>query len=283
MLKLLQLSLLTIVISSSSFSQISAEFVSMRPRISGSITFNYTGAIQSWTVPPGVSTITVEVYGAAGGDASTNLGGKGGKVTCSVPVTAGQVLFITVGGKPTTRTPLYGFGGAGGFSTVNASNTSRAGGGLSGISFAAPITQANARVIAAGGGGASFGYSPNSIGGNGGGTSGSNGVSGFGQNCNGKGATQVSGGVAGTPYDPNSTQPTAGTAINGGNGGIVNSGTWNGGAGGGAGYFGGGGGAGGGAAQGGGGGGSSWTHATCSSVIHTAGFNSGHGYVVINY
>lgn len=283
MLKSLQLSLLTIIISTTTFSQITPDFVSLRPRYTTSLTFNYTGSIQSWTVPAGVSTIFVQVYGAAGGDANTNLGGKGGKVTCNVPVTAGQVIYITVGGKSTTRTPLYGFGGTGGFSSANASNTSRAGGGLSGISFAAPITQLNARVIAAGGGGASFGYSPNSIGGNGGGLLGANGVSGFGQNCNGKGATQVAGGVAGSPYDGNTTQPTGGIAISGGNGGVVNNGGWNGGAGGGAGYFGGGGGAGGGAAQGGGGGGSSWTHSSCSSITHTAGFNSGHGYVVITY
>lgn len=282
MLKSLQLSLLTIIISTTTFSQITPDFVSLRPRYTTSLTFNYTGSIQSWTVPAGVSTIFVQVYGAAGGDANTNLGGKGGRVTCYIPVTPGQILYFTVGGKSSTRFPVYGFGGTGGYSTVNSGQTSRAGGGLSGISTAAPITQANALVIAAGGGGASFGYSPNSIGGNGGGLVGANGVSGFGANCQGLGGSQTAGGLRGTPFDNNVTLPTNGIAINGGNGGIVNSGTWNGGAGGGAGYFGGGGGAGGGAAQGGGGGGSSWSHASCSSTIHLSG-TTGHGYIIISY
>ncbi len=265
------------------FGQLTPEFVSLKPRYTQSVTFNYTGANQTWTVPAGVFALYIELYGAAGGDANTILGGKGGKVTCYLPVSPGQVLNLTVGGKPTTQTAVYGFGGAGGYSTANASNTSRAGGGLSGISFGTPITQANARAIAAGGGGASFGIYPNSTGGNGGGTTGANGVSGFGSNCQGKGGSQTSGGIAGTQYDPNISLPTAGSAISGGNGGIVSVSSHNGGAGGGAGYFGGGGGAGGGNAQGGGGGGSSWTHASCANTQHFSGVNSGNGYIIIFY
>jgi hypothetical protein len=276
-------SVLFLISSLVCFSQLNSQFVSMRPVYTNSITFQYTGAIQTWTVPAGVTTLFVESHGAAGGDANTTLGGKGGKVTSYIPVTPGQVLYITVGGKPTTQTPVYGYAGTGGFSSGNSSNVSRAGGGLSSIATANPLTQSNALLIAAGGGGASFGYSPNSTGGNGGGTTGSNGVSGFGANCHGRGASQTNGGIAGTPFDSNSTQPTAGSAINGGNGGIVSPSTWNGGAGGGAGYFGGGGGAGGGAAQGGGGGGSSWTDPSCANTQHFSGVNSGHGYIQIYY
>ena len=35
-----------------------------------SITFNYTGAVQTWTVPPCVFTINVVVAGAKGGGAN---------------------------------------------------------------------------------------------------------------------------------------------------------------------------------------------------------------------
>ncbi|MBP5983983.1 MAG: hypothetical protein KA734_09680 [Fluviicola sp.] len=276
-------SVLFLFISLLGLTQINSQFVSIKPFYTNNITFQYTGAIQTWTVPAGVFALYIELYGAAGGDANTILGGKGGKVTCYLPVSPGQVLNLTVGGKPTTQTAVYGFGGTGGYSTANASNTSRAGGGLSGISFGTPITQANARAIAAGGGGASFGYSPDPTGGNGGGTTGANGVGGFGSNSQGRGGSPTSGGIAGTPYDTNNTLPTAGSAISGGNGGIVSVSSHNGGAGGGAGYFGGGGGAGGGAAQGGGGGGSSWAHASCANTQHFSGVNSGHGYIIIYY
>jgi hypothetical protein len=282
-MKLLQLLLSIFLVSKMAFSQLTPEFVSLKPRYTQSVTFNYTGANQTWTVPAGVFALYIELYGAAGGDANTNLGGKGGKVTCYFPVTPGQVLNLTVGGKPTTQSAVYGFGGAGGFSTANASNVSRAGGGLSGISFGTPITQANARAIAAGGGGAAF-TSWSGVAGAGGGLNGLAATSSYGgASTRGGGGTQSTGGVAGTPFDSNSIQPTTGSAINGGNGGIVSVSTHNGGAGGGAGYFGGGGGAGGGNAQGSGGGGSSWTHASCANTQHFSGVNSGHGYIIIYY
>jgi hypothetical protein len=276
-------SVLFLFISLLGLAQINSQFVSIKPVYKNNITFQYTGAIQTWTIPAGVTTLFVESFGAAGGDANTTLGGKGGKVTSNIPVIPGQVIYITVGGKPTTQTPVYGYAGTGGYCSGNSSSVSRAGGGLSAIATANPLTQTNALLIAAGGGGASFGYSPNSTGGNGGGTTGADGVGGFNSNCQGRGGSPTSGGIAGTPYDPNTTQPTAGSAINGGNGGVVSVSTHNGGAGGGAGYFGGGGGAGGGAAQGGGGGGSSWTHASCANTLHFSGVNSGNGYIIIYY
>jgi hypothetical protein len=263
--------------------QINSQFVSIKPVYTNNITFQYTGAIQTWTIPAGVTTLFVESYGAAGGDFNTALGGKGGKVTSHIPVVPGQVIYITVGGKPTTQTPVYGYAGSGGFSSGNSSNVSRAGGGLSAIATANPLTQTNALLIAAGGGGAAF-TTWSGVAGAGGGLNGiaatSFYISVF---TRGGGGTQSTGGVAGTPFDTNSSQPTAGSAINGGNGGIVSVSTHNGGAGGGAGYFGGGGGAGGGNAQGSGGGGSSWTHASCANTQHFTGVNSGHGYIIIYY
>lgn len=266
------------------YSQVNGQFVSMKPLNKTLVTFNYTGAIQTWTVPVGVTFIFVEAFGAQGGSGGSNVGGKGGKVACSMPVTPGQVLYITVGGQSSNQTALYGFGGNGGVST-SYGTFARAGGGLSGISSANPITQVNAYLIAAGGGGT--GTSPYAgSGGAGGGLNGIAAVSTYGGTpTRGGGGTQTTGGVAGSIYDANSVNPTAGIAINGGEGGNVGglSTGWNGGGGGGAGYFGGGGAAGGGNAQGSGGGGSSWTGASCLNVQNVGNINSGHGYINIYY
>lgn len=264
--------------------QISPEFLQLKPVYTNYVRFDYTGAVQTWTVPAGVTQIYVDVVGAQGGSSSPYLGGKGGKVSGLLTVTPNDVLQITVGGQSTDNIAVYGFGGNGGRSTIYGT-IARAGGGLSAISTAAPVTQANALLIAGGGGGTST----NSYSGNGGAGGGLNGISATstyaGVNTRGGGASQTAGGVAGTPFDGNSTNPTAGTAINGGAGGIVGgaSAGWNGGGGGGAGYFGGGGGAGGGNAQGAGGGGSSWTHVSVSQVSNVSNFNTGHGRVIIYY
>lgn len=264
--------------------QISPEFLQLKPVYTNYVRFDYTGAVQTWTVPAGVTQIYVDVVGAQGGSSSPYLGGKGGKVSGLLTVTPNDVLQITVGGQSTDNIAVYGFGGNGGRSTIYGT-IARAGGGLSAISTAAPVTQANALLIAGGGGGtATNGYAGN--GGAGGGLNGISATSNYGGvNTRGGGASQIAGGVAGSTSDGNSTNPTAGTAINGGTGGIVGgfSAGWNGGGGGGAGYFGGGGGAGGGNAQGAGGGGSSWTHASVSQVSNVSNFNTGHGRVIIYY
>lgn len=264
--------------------QISPEFLQLKPVYKNFVRFDYTGSIQTWTVPSGVTKIFVDVVGAQGGSAGTNVGGKGGKVSGLLTVTPGNVLQITVGGQPTTNIAVYGFAGNGGQSTVYGT-IARAGGGLSAISTSAPVTQTNALLIAGGGGGTpTSGFAGNA--GAGGGLNGENGTSIYGGTpTRGGGASQTAGGVAGSILDGNSTNPTPGTAINGGAGGIVGgfSAGWNGGGGGGAGYFGGGGGAGGGNAQGSGGGGSSWSHASCQQVSNVSNFNSGNGRVIIYY
>jgi len=264
--------------------QVTPQFLQLKPVYKNFARFDYTGNIQTWTVPAGVTSIYVDVVGAQGGSAGTNIGGRGGKVSGILTVAPGDILQITVGGQPTTNIAIYGFAGNGGRSTIY-NTIARAGGGLSAISTSAPVTQANALLIAGGGGGTPTSDFAGNAGG-GGGLNGLNGASVYGGvPTRGGGASQTAGGVAGTPLDGNSTNPTAGTAINGGAGGIVGgfSAGWNGGGGGGAGYFGGGGGAGGGNAQGSGGGGSSWTHASCQQVSNVPNFNSGHGRVIIYY
>src|SRR5580700_8317630 len=95
-------------------------------------TFNYTGSVQTWTVPGGVTSIVVNADGASGGlNAQTHPGGNmadspghGGCVVCTLTVTPGVVLDIYVGGHgsdATTTVPGaggYNGGGAGGIGYV---------------------------------------------------------------------------------------------------------------------------------------------------------------------
>jgi len=60
------------------------------------VTFSYTGAQQSWTVPSGVTSIQVDVRGAQGGG---GYGGLGARVLATLSVTPSQTLYINVGAK----------------------------------------------------------------------------------------------------------------------------------------------------------------------------------------
>jgi hypothetical protein len=67
-------------------------------------TFSHTGGEQTFTVPPCVTSITIEAWGAQGGDGlpgATNPdeGGNGGYATGTLAVTPGQTLFVNVGGQ----------------------------------------------------------------------------------------------------------------------------------------------------------------------------------------
>src|SRR5690348_17069616 len=62
---------------------------------STTVSFGYTGAAQSWTVPGGVTQVQVDARGAQGQSA---FGGFGGETMATLAVTAGQTLGIYVGG-----------------------------------------------------------------------------------------------------------------------------------------------------------------------------------------
>ncbi|MDG1916012.1 MAG: hypothetical protein P8I55_15655, partial [Crocinitomix sp.] len=64
-------------------------------------TFDYTGSVQTFTVPPGVTSIQIDAYGAQGQeetieDYDQSLGGLGGFATGVLTVTPGEVLNIYV-------------------------------------------------------------------------------------------------------------------------------------------------------------------------------------------
>ena len=101
-------------------------------------TFTYTGNVQTWTVPTGVTSVTVKMWGAGGGGGSWGKsGGGGGYATSTIPVTAGEVLNVIVGGAGLGTAArsggsvqrLGGFGGGGN----SGPNRGASGGGRSAI------------------------------------------------------------------------------------------------------------------------------------------------------
>ena len=67
----------------------------------GSVTFNFTGSSQTFTVPAGVVSITILATGAQGGlgwGLRGGAGGLGGRTTATVSATPGASLTVRVGG-----------------------------------------------------------------------------------------------------------------------------------------------------------------------------------------
>ena len=236
--------------------------------------FVYTGAIQTYLVPSGVTSLAIDMAGANGGTAYLSgygVPGAGGRVQCVLTVSPGQVLNLYVGGVGTNgvssccTTPTaggYNGGGAG-------ASYGGGGGGASDIRIGG--TALSQRVVVAGAGGGGGDYYSTCSGGVGGGLTGGNGSSGGGACYYGAGGTQTAGGAAATCY---SGSAYAGTFGVGGAAYADYSG------GGGGGYYGGGGAA----IEGGGGGGSSYTSTLATGVTHTQGYNtlaSGNGYINI--
>jgi len=91
-------------------------------------TYNFTGAAQTFVVPLGVTSLTVEAWGAKGGN-SGYTGASGGYTIGTITVTPGQTINVYVGGQGALPTGGWNGGGNGGStSTVGAG-----GGGASDI------------------------------------------------------------------------------------------------------------------------------------------------------
>ena len=248
---------------------------------SQSKTFEYTGKMQSYTVPNGTTSISIDMYGASGGwnDYSgvkydKYVPGNGGRVQAQLSVYPGQVLYIYVGGKGEDASS--GKGGKGGFNgggDGNTSTTYSGGGGGGATDIRLGGNELNHRVmVAGGGGGAAYNYPDGGDnGGHGGDLIGADGQSQFlvADESRGRGGSQKEGGLGG--QWPSYDRAENGSLGKGGNGPAGTSGT-----GGGGGYYGGGGGC-----WSGGGGGSSFTNRECRNVIHTQGANEGDGKIII--
>jgi gliding motility-associated-like protein len=241
------------------------------------VTFNFTGQVQEWIVPPCVFQINVTARGGRGGG---NLGANGATVSGILNVTPGQVLQIRVGGQGAC--PQGGWNG-GGNSWAGSQGQACGGGGATDLRFA-PYGLPNRQIVAAGGGGSGGGNPNNTNGGVGGCLTGGNGQNSFGQG--GTGGTQTAGGLGGAGFAGNPSFGQAGSLGQGGNGGNDTQPSNSDGGGGGGGLYGGGGGGGdwigfttsvGGGA---GGGGSSLTPpgGTCN-----AGNNNTNGQLVITW
>jgi len=253
-------------------------------------TFHYTGAVQTWTVPAGVTRASFDVYGAQGGGVDVYLlpiikGGTGGRALAKIKVTPGEVIYIFVGGKggdggtslfePSPEHSRGGFngGGNGGFIRHFPSYRSMSGGGGGGGASDVRVGGthlANRVIVAGGGGGGSERLSACGLshGGGGGGLEGANGVAAFREPVciGGTGGSQTGGGSGGPGYHG------GGGSLGFGGHGERPVGRLAGGGGGGGGYYGGGGGE----VVAGGGGGSGFGP---SGTKFTTGHNRGNGLV----
>ena len=137
-------------------------------------TFTYTGSLATFTVPSGISALTVTVTGGQGGNGGSDAtpappaGGYRGVVTGTIAVTPNQVLTIGVGNGGATgasrvsastaraaggASPIAGefAGGAGGQAGANGSS------GAGGAGGAASVIKVGDDVVVAGGGGGNGG------------------------------------------------------------------------------------------------------------------------------
>jgi len=223
-------------------------------------TFSNTGTEETFTVPSGVSTITITAYGAAGGESAGGLaGGQGVIIRSSFSVTPGNNLIVFaggIGGSTTYGTSgcgttgcMQGEGGDGSYVSLNGNPLIIAGGGGGSVYWMGNMPGANAS------------YNEN-------GTSSDNGSANPGTNGNNGSSNNYSEPGNGWNGDPKCV------------GGNTKSFNKNGGSGaGGGGYSGGGSGGGG---WGGGGGGGSYTDDS-GSTQQNVGYNDGTGQVIISW
>jgi hypothetical protein len=227
-------------------------------------TFEYTGGIQTYIVPPGVTSVQMDLYGASG---YGNLG-YGGRVVANLTVTPGTTLNIFVGGTGGPTTGGYNGGG------VPGSNATYGGGGGASDVRQGGLALANRIIVAGGGGGSGSNCGTwTAEGGDGGGLIAE---SDFLYSCShcqytGSGGSQVAGGIAGPTGHGSCSGNNNGALGVGGSNTIAGYGT-----GGGGGYYGGGSGC-----FEGAGGGSSYTTPSATDVVHFVGVRNGNGQVII--
>ncbi|MFE2311320.1 glycine-rich protein, partial [Streptomyces sp. NPDC059411] len=161
-----------------------------------------TAGTDVFTVPAGVSALTVDLYGAEGGSAAGYVvpsppndgapGGLGGQTHATLAVTPGQTLQITRGGVGSSGTSRHGeYARVGGFGHGSGGGGAHGGGGSGG--GATDLRTGGfgpaERILVAGGGGGAGNGGPLLHGGNGGGPAGENGGDGGGPEGSGIGGT----------------------------------------------------------------------------------------------
>src|SRR5580698_3308544 len=137
-------------------------------------TFHYLGKRQSFKVPKGVTELFMIGIGGAGGGTPAS---HGGRVSALIPVTAGQLLYVHVGGNGSSTGGGYNGGGAPG--KFHHRRDGYGGGGASDVRLGG--NSFNDRIFVVGGGGGQGGVydgSSNDVGGQGGGLIGGSGAGG---------------------------------------------------------------------------------------------------------
>lgn len=234
--------------------------------------FVYSNGPQTWTVPVGVTEITVDAKGARGGVAGTYVGGLGARTQCRLNVIPNEVLQINIGGAGLSSTAgaTGGYNGGGAGVTGQWTATGGGGGGATDIRRGGSAL-IDRILIAGGGGGAGLSYS--SGGGNGGNAGGERGKPGLFNGLYNSTLCGAGGGMVGGVGACNFGSGSLGSGQSGRSGG-------------GGGYYGGGSGqngCGNGTNTGGGGGGSSYADSTCEAIVFSEGYNYGNGALTITY
>ena len=125
-------------------------------------TFNYTGGVQFYTVPAGVTAVTIDIQGAKGGGVNCaygtyqSIGGCGGRVQATMAVTPGQVLNVVVG-QTGGNTGVGGYNGGG---TDNGFTAIWPGAGGGGATTIIDGASGNTLAVAGGGGGGGGDFCP---------------------------------------------------------------------------------------------------------------------------
>jgi hypothetical protein len=198
------------------------------------VSFSYTGAEQTFVVPPGVTSIDITAVGGTGGSYISPFtgpvsglpfplpslvipGGVGGRVNTRLQVQPGQILYIAVGGNGSEGETFNGGGAPGtmcmaslpGFPTLpcylflaSPLYYGKAGGGASDIRTVSR-TQPNSlasRLVVAGGGGGAGGY----------GAGGAAEQAALPDGQGGKAGTATSGGAGGAGEPASANYPVAG-------------------------------------------------------------------------
>ncbi|MFO0358574.1 MAG: hypothetical protein ACK50A_16590, partial [Sphingobacteriaceae bacterium] len=117
-----------------------------------STTFSYTGNLQQFVVPTGVTQITITAIGAAGGSLTANgsyTGGLGASMQGVFAVVPGNTLNIVVGGKGNSDPSSSGGGGASG--VANGTTPLIVAGGGAGVDFQQPNYAGRHAVTTTGG------------------------------------------------------------------------------------------------------------------------------------
>jgi hypothetical protein len=210
-------------------------------------TFSFTGEQASFTVPADVCELTIDAFGAQGGAGSIiegdngvfservgdelgaqqiegepGVGGPGGQVTATVPVTPGETLTILAGGAGGDADGNTA--GAGGFNGGGDGGTgSEDGGGGGGGGGSSSVSRGNEALAIAGGGGGGGGFEEGGDGGAGGGPGTDGADAGdsvaTGGQAGGAGGAAGTGDVNGTPGSPGAGGTGASALDSGGGGG----------------------------------------------------------------